>query len=85
MRYVKLMLAGTRTKERASGSNRFLPCVGGLFSAGQKPGLISPFNALHNAASIAGLMLTTQALVAELKEDEKKGAPAAGPRGAGGI
>lgn len=34
--------------------------------------------ALQNAASIAGLMLTTEALVAEVKEDEKKGAGAAG-------
>ncbi|MGH9736333.1 MAG: chaperonin GroEL, partial [Candidatus Acidiferrales bacterium] len=34
--------------------------------------------ALQNAASIAGLMLTTEALVAEVKEDDKKGAGAAG-------
>ena len=39
--------------------------------------------ALQNAASIAGLMLTTEALVAELKEDEKKAA--AGAPGAGGM
>ncbi|HEY6465952.1 MAG TPA: chaperonin GroEL [Candidatus Acidoferrales bacterium] len=36
--------------------------------------------ALQNAASIAGLMLTTEALVADIKEDDKKGAGA----GAGG-
>src|SRR6516165_7076456 len=44
--------------------------------------------ALQNAASIAGLMLTTEALVSELKEDEKKaaaGAPGAGPGGMGGM
>jgi len=40
--------------------------------------------ALQNAASIAGLMLTTEALVAELKEDDKKAA-AAGAPGAGGM
>src|SRR6202140_1411053 len=41
--------------------------------------------ALQNAASIAGLMLTTEALVAELKEDDRKGAAAAGgPGGPGG-
>jgi chaperonin GroEL len=34
--------------------------------------------ALQNAASIAGLMLTTEALVADIKEEEKKGAGAAG-------
>jgi len=55
-----------------------------------KAGIIDPAKvtrlALQNAASIAGLMLTTEALVAELKEDEKK-APAApgGPGGMGGM
>jgi len=39
--------------------------------------------ALQNAASIAGLMLTTEALVSEIKEDEK--APAAGAGGPGGM
>ena len=42
-----------------------------------KAGVIDPAKvtrlALQNAASIAGLMLTTEALVAELKEDDKKG------------
>jgi chaperonin GroEL len=42
--------------------------------------------ALQNAASIAGLMLTTEALVAEVKEDDKKGAGAgAGMPGGGGM
>jgi chaperonin GroEL len=49
-----------------------------------KAGVIDPAKvtrlALQNAASIAGLMLTTEALVADIKEDEKKGAGA----GAGG-
>jgi chaperonin GroEL len=49
-------------------------------------GIIDPAKvtkqALLNASSIAGLMLTTEALVSEIKEDEK--APAAGP-GAGGM
>jgi chaperonin GroEL len=52
-----------------------------------KMGVIDPAKvtrlALQNAASIAGLMLTTEALVAELKEDEKKAA--AGAPGAGGM
>jgi chaperonin GroEL len=47
-----------------------------------KAGVIDPAKvtrlALQNAASIAGLMLTTEALVADIKEDEKKGAGAAG-------
>src|SRR3954453_9886130 len=53
-----------------------------------KMGVIDPAKvtrlALQNAASIAGLMLTTEALVAEIKEDDKKGA-AAGAPGAGGM
>jgi chaperonin GroEL len=53
-----------------------------------KMGVIDPAKvtrlALQNAASIAGLMLTTEALVAELKEDNKAAA-AAGAPGAGGM
>jgi len=53
-----------------------------------KAGVIDPAKvtrlALQNAASIAGLMLTTEALVAELKEDSPKAA-AAGAPGAGGM
>jgi chaperonin GroEL len=41
--------------------------------------------ALQNAASIAGLMLTTEALVAEVKEEEKKGAGAGMPGAGGGM
>jgi chaperonin GroEL len=37
--------------------------------------------ALQNAASIAGLMLTTEALVADIREDDKKGAGAGGGGG----
>jgi len=55
-----------------------------------KMGVIDPAKvtrlALQNAASIAGLMLTTEALVAELKEEEKKAAAGApGPGGMGGM
>src|SRR5205807_1590776 len=52
-----------------------------------KMGVIDPAKvtrlALQNASSIAGLMLTTEALVAELKEEEKKAA--AGAPGVGGM
>ena len=52
-----------------------------------KMGVIDPAKvtrlALQNAASIAGLMLTTEVLVAEWKEEEKKAA--AGAPGAGGM
>src|ERR1700688_819571 len=55
-----------------------------------KMGVIDPAKvtrlALQNAASIAGLMLTTGALVAEIKEDDKKSAAAGGgPGGPGGM
>jgi chaperonin GroEL len=53
-----------------------------------KSGVIDPAKvtrlALQNAASIAALMLTTEALVADIKEDEKK-AVGAGAPGAGGM
>jgi chaperonin GroEL len=52
-----------------------------------KDGVIDPAKvartALQNAASIAGLMLTTEALVAEIPEEEK--APAMPPGGGGGM
>jgi chaperonin GroEL len=54
-----------------------------------KAGIIDPAKvtrlALQNASSIAGLMLTTEALVAELKEDEKKAPAAPGAGGMGGM
>src|SRR6266699_3571009 len=53
-----------------------------------KMGVIDPAKvtrlALQNAASIAGLMLTTEALIADIKEDNKAAA-AAGAPGAGGM
>ena len=55
-----------------------------------KEGIIDPAKvtkqALQNASSIAGLMLTTEALVSEIKEDEKPSAAGAGgPGGMGGM
>ncbi len=55
-----------------------------------KAGIIDPTkvtkNALQNAASVAGLMLTTEALVSEIKEKEKPGPAGAGmPGGMGGM
>src|SRR6266571_177641 len=53
-----------------------------------KMGVIDPAKvtrlALQNAASIAGLMLTTEALIADIKEDTKAAA-AGGAPGAGGM
>jgi chaperonin GroEL len=56
-----------------------------------KAGVIDPAKvtrlALQNAASIAGLMLTTEVLVADIKEDDKGkgGAGAPNPMGGGGM
>ena len=45
-------------------------------------GIIDPAKvtrcALQNAASIAGLMLTTEALISEIQEDDKPGAMGSG-------
>ena len=53
-----------------------------------KAGVLDPTKvvrtALQNAGSIASLMLTTEALVAEIPE-EKRGAPAGGGHGGGGM
>jgi chaperonin GroEL len=53
-----------------------------------KAGVIDPAKvtrtALQNAASIAGLMLTTEAMIAEIP-DEDKGAPGGMPGGMGGM
>jgi chaperonin GroEL len=52
-----------------------------------KAGVIDPAKvtrlALQNAASIAGLMLTTEALIADIKEDSKQAAAGAGGHGGG--
>ena len=54
-----------------------------------KAGIIDPAKvtkqALLNASSIAGLMLTTEALISDIKEDEKPQAGGAGGPGMGGM
>jgi len=54
-----------------------------------KAGVIDPAKvtrlALQNAASIAALMLTTEALVADIKEDGIKAAAGVGHGGMGGM
>jgi chaperonin GroEL len=54
-----------------------------------KSGVIDPAKvtrlALQNAASVAALMLTTEALVADIREDDKKAAGAGGHGGPGGM
>ncbi len=54
-----------------------------------KAGIIDPAKvtkqALLNASSIAGLMLTTEALISEIKEDDKQSGGGGGPQGMGGM
>ncbi|MGA7555348.1 MAG: TCP-1/cpn60 chaperonin family protein, partial [Candidatus Acidiferrales bacterium] len=62
----------------------------GEFGDMVKAGVIDPAKvtrlALQNAASIAGLMLTTEALVADIKEPKEAGAAhGGGAPGAGGM
>src|SRR3981189_3190168 len=59
----------------------------GEFGDMVRAGVIDPAKvtrlALQNAASIAGLMLTTEALVADIREDNKQAAAGAGGHGGG--
>jgi len=61
----------------------------GKFEDLVKAGVIDPAKvtktALLNASSIAGLMLTTEAMVSEIKEKEKAPAMPGGPGGMGGM
>ena len=54
-----------------------------------KAGVIDPAKvtrlALQNAASVVSLMLTTEVLIADLKEDEQMAAVGAAPGGVGGM
>ena len=54
-----------------------------------KAGIIDPTkverSALQNAASVSGLLITTECLVTELPEDKPKGGPGGGGPGGGGM
>lgn len=54
-----------------------------------KAGIVDPAKvtrtALQNAASIAGLMITTETVIADLPEEKKDAMPPAGPPGMGGM
>ena len=80
-----LVVAEVREMKADEGFNALTETYENLVEAG----IIDPTkvvrSALQNAASIAGLMLTTEALVSEIPEEEKKasGMPG-GPPGMGG-
>jgi len=72
------------SKKKAEGFDAYTNKWVDMFEAG----IIDPTKvtrtALQNAASIAGLMLTTEALVNEIPEDDKKAAAGMPPGGMGG-
>ncbi len=75
-----------RVRENAKEPNFGFDAEKGEFCDLVKAGVIDPAKvtrlAIQNAASISALMLTTEALVAEVREDDKKAAAAApGPGG----
>ncbi|MCC6772034.1 MAG: chaperonin GroEL [Gemmatimonadaceae bacterium] len=72
------------SKDDAFGYNALTDTYENLVTAGVIDPTKVTRSALQNAASIAGLLLTTEALVVEKKED-KSSAPAGGPGGMGGM
>ncbi len=73
------------TKAKDEGFNAQAETYGNLVAAG----VIDPTKvvrtALQNSGSIASLLLTTEALVAEIPEEKPEAAPAGGPPGMGGM
>jgi chaperonin GroEL len=71
------------SKDEAYGFNADTEEFGDMI----KMGVIDPAKvtrlALQNAASVAGLMLTTEALIADIKEENKSAAAGAGGHGGG--
>ena len=70
------------SKDDAFGYNALTDTYENLVQAGVIDPTKVTRTALQNAASIAGLLLTTEALVVEKKED-KPAMPAGGPGGGG--
>jgi chaperonin GroEL len=78
-----IIVAEAKNKDKASGFDAYTGKWVDMFEAGIVDPAKVTRNALQNAASIAGLMLTTEAMVHELPETEK--ASAAGQGGMGGM
>ncbi|HSJ62988.1 MAG TPA: chaperonin GroEL [Gemmatimonadaceae bacterium] len=72
------------TKDKSFGYNALTDTFEDLVQAGVIDPTKVSRTALQNAASIAGLLLTTEAIVVEKKED-KPAMPAGGPGGMGGM
>jgi chaperonin GroEL len=73
------------TTEGATGFNAFNGEVEDLVKAGVIDPAKVTKTALLNAASIAGLMITTEALVSEIKEEKEEAMPGGGGMPGGGM
>ena len=71
------------SKDRNYGYNALTDTYEDLVAAGVIDPTKVTRTALQNAASIAGLLLTTEATIVERKEDKPAGSPA--PGGMGGM
>jgi chaperonin GroEL len=80
-----IIVAEAKTKAKASGFDAYTGKWVDMFEAGIVDPAKVARNALQNASSIAGLMLTTEAMVYELPETEKASAPQHGGGGMGGM
>src|SRR5664279_5159313 len=78
-----IVVQKVREMKDSEGFNALTEAYEDMFKAGIVDPAKVTKSALQNAASIAGLMLTTEALVSEVKEKDK--APAGGMGGGGGM
>ena len=74
-------------KVKAGSGNEGFDCATGAYTDMVKAGIIDPAKvvrtALQNASSVASLMLTTECLITDIKEEKEPAMPAAG--GMGGM
>ncbi|MFT6765679.1 MAG: chaperonin GroEL, partial [Alteromonas naphthalenivorans] len=76
-------------KIRNSSTEIGFDAKNGVYVDMVKAGIVDPAKvtrtALQNAASIAGLMITTETIIADIPEENKSMTPPAGPSGMGGM
>ena len=76
-------------KVKAASGNEGFDCATGTYTDMVKAGIIDPAKvvrtALQNASSVASLMLTTECLITDIKEEKEPAMPAGGMGGMGGM
>ena len=74
---------------KAAAGNEGFDCASGTYTDMVKAGIIDPAKvvrtALQNASSVASLMLTTECLITDIKEEKEPAMPAGGMGGMGGM